>query len=119
MGKSFFEVFPALKLDAHTGDIMGQTEVVKVSTTRKQDFIRIYIASNKLIDKADIIKTESSIKKQLFADSLFHRRPSCMHSHYRHVSASFRKADRICCVSDTHACDRRGTWRNRRRRNIG
>ncbi|MBQ7659099.1 MAG: PolC-type DNA polymerase III, partial [Butyrivibrio sp.] len=68
MGKSFFEVFPALKLDEHTGDIMGQTEVVKVSTTRKQDFIRIYIASNKLIDKADIIKTENSIKKQLFAD---------------------------------------------------
>ena len=68
MGKSFFEVFPALKLDEHTGDIMGQTEVVKVSTTRKQDFIRIYIASNKLIDKADIIKTESSIKKQLFGN---------------------------------------------------
>ncbi|MBO6196607.1 MAG: PolC-type DNA polymerase III [Butyrivibrio sp.] len=68
MGKSFFEVFPALKLDEHTGDIMGQTEVVKVSTTRKQDFIRIYIASNELIDKADIIKTENSIKKQLFGD---------------------------------------------------
>ena len=68
MGKSFFDVFPALKLDEHTGDIMGQTEVVKVSTTRKQDFIRIYIASNKLIDKADIIKTENSIKKQLFGN---------------------------------------------------
>ena len=66
MGKSFFEVFPALKLDKHTGEIMEQTEVVKVSTTKKQDFIRIYITSNKLIDKSDIVKTESSIKKQLF-----------------------------------------------------
>ena len=43
MGKAFFEVFPALKLDAHTSEIMEQTEVVKVSTTRKQDIIRIYI----------------------------------------------------------------------------
>ncbi len=66
MGKSFFDVFPGLKLDQRTGEIMEQTEVVKVATTRKQDFIKIYIASNKLIDKADIFKTESSIKKQLF-----------------------------------------------------
>ena len=68
MGKLFFEVFPALKLDRETSEIMEQTEVVKVSTTRKQDFIRIYIASNKLIDKSDIVKTESCIKKQLFGD---------------------------------------------------
>nr|WP_297766596.1 PolC-type DNA polymerase III [uncultured Butyrivibrio sp.] len=68
MSKSFFEVFPALKLDAHTKEIMEQTMVDKVSTTRKQDFIRIYISSNKLIDKSDILKTEAGIKKQLFGD---------------------------------------------------
>ncbi len=66
MSKKFFEVFPALKLDAKTKEIMEQTEVTKVSTTRKQDFIRIYISSNNLIDKSDIIKSETSIKKQLF-----------------------------------------------------
>ncbi|MBQ7425499.1 MAG: PolC-type DNA polymerase III, partial [Lachnospiraceae bacterium] len=66
MGKSFFDVFPGLTLEGHTKEIMEQTEVVKVSTTRKQDFIRIYIASNNLIDKSDIYKTESSIKRQLF-----------------------------------------------------
>ncbi|MBE5826504.1 MAG: PolC-type DNA polymerase III [Butyrivibrio sp.] len=66
MGKLFFEVFPSLTLDSHVREIMEQATVEKVSTTRKQDFIRIYISSNKLIDKSDIIKTEKSIKKQLF-----------------------------------------------------
>ncbi len=51
MGKAFFEVFPGLKLDSKTSEIMEQTNVTKVSTTRKQDFIRIYIESNNLIDK--------------------------------------------------------------------
>ncbi len=67
MGKSFFEVFPALKLDDNIREIMEQTTVEKVSTTRKQDFIRIYLSSSKLIDKADILKTEAGIKKQFFA----------------------------------------------------
>ena len=51
MAKAFFEVFPQLKLSGHTSEIMEETKVEKVSTTRKQDFIRIYIASNNLIDK--------------------------------------------------------------------
>ena len=68
MGKLFFDVFPALKLDDNVREIMEQAVVEKVSTTRKQDFIRVYISSNKLIDKADIIKTETGIKKQLFAN---------------------------------------------------
>ena len=66
MSKAFFEVFPALKLDEHTKEIMEQTVVEKVSTTRKQDFIRIYITSNRLIEKTDILRTESNIKKQFF-----------------------------------------------------
>ena len=68
MSKKFFEVFPTLKLDAKTGEIMEQTMVTKVSSTRKQDYIRIYISSNNLIDKSDIIKTENGIKKQLFGN---------------------------------------------------
>ncbi len=68
MGKSFYEVFPALSLDSHTSEMMEQTMVEKVSTTRKQDFIRIYISSNKLIEKTDILKTENCIKKQLFGN---------------------------------------------------
>ncbi len=68
MGKQFFDVFPGLSLEGSTREIMEQTEVTKVSATKKQDFIRIYISSNKLIEKADILKTESCIKKQLFND---------------------------------------------------
>ncbi len=68
MGKSFYEVFPALSLDSQTSEMMEQTMVEKVSTTRKQDFIRIYISSNKLIEKTDILKTENCIKKQLFGN---------------------------------------------------
>ena len=68
MSKSFCEVFPTLKLDAKTKEIMEQTVVEKVSTTRKQDFIRIYISSNNLIDKADVIKAETGIKKQFFGN---------------------------------------------------
>ena len=68
MSKSFFEVFPTLKLDAKTKEIMEQTVVDKVSTTRKQDFIRVYISSKNLIDKADILKAETGIKKQFFGN---------------------------------------------------
>jgi DNA polymerase-3 subunit alpha (Gram-positive type) len=68
MGKRFFDVFPGLNLEGSTREIMEQAEVTKVSATKKQDFIRIYISSNKLIDKSDIVKAESSIKKQLFND---------------------------------------------------
>ena len=68
MSKRFFEVFPTLKLDAKTKEIMEQTVVDKVSTTRKQDFIRVYISSKNLIDKADILKAETGIKKQFFGN---------------------------------------------------
>ena len=66
MSKSFFEVFPDLELDAHTREIMEVTDVYKVSATKKQDIIRIYIKSNRLIEKSDIVKAENSIRKQLF-----------------------------------------------------
>jgi len=66
VGKPFFEVFPALKLEGNIHDIFEQTEVEKVSSTKKKDFLRVYIKSNRLILKEDIWYTEQSIKKQLF-----------------------------------------------------
>ena len=66
MGKLFFEVFPSLKLEKNIQDIMGQTEVEKVSSTRKKDFLRVYLKSNRLISKEDIWYTEQAIKSQLF-----------------------------------------------------
>ena len=54
MGKPFFEVFPSLKLQSTAHDIMEQAEIERVSTTKKKDFIRIYLQSSRLIMK-DVI----------------------------------------------------------------
>ena len=66
MGKPFSEVFPSLSLEKNVSDIMNQTEVEKVSSTKKKDYLRIYIKSNRLIGKEDIYSVESTIKNQLF-----------------------------------------------------
>ena len=66
MGKLFFEVFPSLSLEKKVHDIMEQTMVEKVSSTRKKDFLRVYIQSKRLIVKEDIWYTEQAIKSQLF-----------------------------------------------------
>ncbi len=66
MGKPFFEVFPSLKLEQNVHDIMERTTVEKVSATKKKDYLRIYIHSNRLILKEDIWHTENCIKAQLF-----------------------------------------------------
>ena len=66
MGKPFFEVFPSLKLEQNVHDIMEQATVEKVSATKKKDYLRIYILSDRLIAKDDIWHTENCIKKQLF-----------------------------------------------------
>ena len=67
MAKAFSEVFPQLKLTGHTKELMDETVVEKVSATRKQDFIRIYISGNSLIEKEEIWKVEKEIRKQLFS----------------------------------------------------
>lgn len=66
MEKRFFEVFPSLKLDKTHFDILEQAEVEKITTTSRKDFIRIYIKSQRLIQKETIIYAEKEIKKQLF-----------------------------------------------------
>ena len=66
MAKPFFEVFPALKLENELQDLMGQTMVTRVSSTRNKDFLRIYIESDRLILKESVYKVEKEIKKQFF-----------------------------------------------------
>ncbi len=68
MGKLFFEVFPSLKLESKVYDIMAQTTVEKVSATKRKDYLRIYVQSERLILKEDIWQAESCIKSQLFPD---------------------------------------------------
>ncbi len=69
MSKPFFEVFPSLKLKKGIHDIMEQAQVEKVSATKRKDFIRIYIFSERLILKTDIWTVEEEIKNQLFPEA--------------------------------------------------
>lgn len=66
MTKPFFEVFPQLKLKKEDADIMERVLVERVSATKRKDFIRVYISSERLIEKATIFAVEDEIKKQLF-----------------------------------------------------
>lgn len=67
MAKPFLEVFPALKLDSELKEWMEQTVVARVSTNRNRDFLRVYIESEKLIQKDLIFRVEKEIENQLFA----------------------------------------------------
>ena len=67
--KPFFEVFPSLKLNHPVKDMLEQTEVEKISATRRKDYLRIYLFSTRLIAKKDIWEVEAEIKKQLFPNA--------------------------------------------------
>ncbi len=66
MGKKFFDVFPTLKLDTGLKDLYGQVTVEKVSSTKRKDFLRVYISSDRLIQKEDVFRVEGEIKRQFF-----------------------------------------------------
>ena len=66
MGKSFYEVFPTLKLSKEIQDLMGQTVVERISATKQKDFLRVYLTSAELLQKREIREVESEIKQQLF-----------------------------------------------------
>ncbi|WP_022763090.1 PolC-type DNA polymerase III [Butyrivibrio sp. AD3002] len=69
MRKPFLEVFQTLKLDQHTKEELSDVQVEKISTTEKKDLVRIYLSSNRLIEKADVVKAEKEIKNQLFKET--------------------------------------------------
>ena len=69
MGKKFFDVFPTLKLDTGLKDLYEQVMVDKVSSTKRKDFLRIYISSDRLIQKEDVLRVEGEIKKQFFPNA--------------------------------------------------
>lgn len=64
--KKFFDVFPSLTLDGKVKDLFAQVEVERISSTKRKDFLRIYIVSDRLIEKEYILKVEETIRKQLF-----------------------------------------------------
>jgi DNA polymerase-3 subunit alpha (Gram-positive type) len=66
MPKLFFEVFPTLKLSGEIQNLMTEVEVTKVISNREKDALRVYITSNRLIEKSQILFIEGEIIQQLF-----------------------------------------------------
>ena len=66
MAKSFFEVFPQLKLDTDLHGMLDDATVSKVSTTRQRNSLRIYLGCGILLPKEKIYFLESELKRQLF-----------------------------------------------------
>ncbi len=66
MEKNFFEAFPNLKLTGARKDLFEQVVVERITATRRKDILRIYIRSERLIEKDDVYGVEQEIKKQFF-----------------------------------------------------
>ena len=66
MNKSFFEVFPTLKVNEDIQLLFQGVEVAKVATNTMRDFIKVHILSTHLIQKQRIYEIEKMLKEQLF-----------------------------------------------------
>ncbi len=66
MEKKFFEAFPNLKLEGVHKDFFEQVAVEKITATKRKDLLRIYIRSERLIEKEVIYAVENEIKRQFF-----------------------------------------------------
>mgnify|MGYP002592824283 FL=1 len=66
MAKSFFEVFPQLKLDTDLQGMLDDATVSKVSTTRQRNSLRIYLGCGRLLSKEKVYFLENELKRQLF-----------------------------------------------------
>ena len=66
MSKHFLEAFPTLQWDGAMSSLLEHVSVEKVTVSKNRDTMRIYILSDRLIQKNVIFDMESSIQKQLF-----------------------------------------------------
>lgn len=64
--KSFFEVFPDLRLKNETDGIWKKVQVKRVAINHEKTLLRVYIDSEHLIQKAMIYKVEEEMEQQLF-----------------------------------------------------
>ncbi|MCI9076314.1 MAG: PolC-type DNA polymerase III [Dorea sp.] len=70
MSKTFFEVFPTLKMDDELRLQFEGVEVEKVATNSRRDYLNIHIFSRHLIQKRYIYAVENAVKEQLFAKNM-------------------------------------------------
>ena len=87
----FFEVFKTLKLPEDLAVYFENVEVTKVSKTSTNSLARVYIKSDRVIEKPIIFKVEDALKKQIFR--------------IQHGRADYRQ---ICFVSTVYATDCNG-----------
>ena len=64
--KTFFNVFPTLKVEEDIQILFADVEVQKITTNSGRDFLRIHIFSRHLIQKKQIRLMEQRIEEQLF-----------------------------------------------------
>lgn len=67
MNKSFFDVFPALKLKSELSGLMKLVTVNRVTSDKARTRMRVYITSERWIHKKYIRELEEQIKRQFFA----------------------------------------------------
>ena len=67
MYKTFFDVFPTLKLKDDTRKLLENVQVTKVTTNESRDYLHVHLHSTHLIEKKQIYVVEKAIKEQLFA----------------------------------------------------
>lgn len=63
--KTFFDVFPTLKLDEELTAMFEHVEVTRITSNIQHDKIRIYIESSRLIEKSAIFTVKQEIAKNL------------------------------------------------------
>ena len=64
--KTFFYVFPTLKVEDDIQILFADVEVKKITTNSRRDFLHVHIYSRHLIQKKQIYQMERRIKDQLF-----------------------------------------------------
>ena len=66
--KTFFYVFPTLKVEDDIQILFADVEVKKITTNSRRDFLHVHIFSRHLIQKKQIWQMERRIKDQLFGN---------------------------------------------------
>ena len=66
MSKTFFDVFPTLKLDEKTRVLFEDVEVTKIASNSDRVYLHVHISSTHLIPKKNVYNVEIAIKEQLF-----------------------------------------------------
>ncbi len=64
--KPFFDVFRTLEVEEPLHALFEQVMVTRVSTTPRQDVLRVYITSKKLIAKDQLFQLAKQIQRQIF-----------------------------------------------------